>query len=80
MNAPPHYSTEDQLASTSFSSTQDPQITIAPAADALHFQQGFLGIDGERPALEGEVQIKGVRGRMWDSLSVPFPIHSRSLI
>jgi len=68
MIAPPHYSTEDQLASTSFSSTQDPQITITPAADALHFQQGFLGIDGERPALEGEVQIKGVRGRIWDSL------------
>jgi hypothetical protein len=72
MNAPPNYSSEDQLASTSFSDPQDPQITIAPAADALHFQQGFLGIDGERPALEGEVQIKGARGRVWESLSAPF--------
>jgi hypothetical protein len=76
MNAPPiysYYSSEDQLASTSFSSPRDPQITISPAADALHFQQGCLGIDGERPALEGEIQIKGAQGRVWESLSTSSP-------
>ena len=72
MNAPPNYSTEDQLASTSFSSPRDPQITISPAADRFHFQQGHLGVDGERPALEGEIQIKGAQGRVWDSLSTSF--------
>ncbi|KAI0639290.1 hypothetical protein C8Q77DRAFT_1080451 [Trametes polyzona] len=35
-----------------------PQIIIVPAADGVHFQKGFLGADGERAAIEGELQIK----------------------
>ncbi|KAI0361751.1 hypothetical protein OH77DRAFT_1444578 [Trametes cingulata] len=35
-----------------------PQILIVPAADGVHFQKGFLGADGERAAIEGELQIK----------------------
>ncbi|KAI0374283.1 hypothetical protein BV20DRAFT_1041275 [Pilatotrama ljubarskyi] len=35
-----------------------PQIVIVPAADGVHFQKGYLGADGERAAIEGELQIK----------------------
>ncbi|KAH9857888.1 hypothetical protein C2E23DRAFT_746739 [Lenzites betulinus] len=35
-----------------------PQIIIVPAANGVHFQKGFLGADGERAAIEGELQIK----------------------
>lgn len=39
---------------------EDPQIIIIPTVDALNFQKGFLGADGERAAVEGELQIKGI--------------------
>lgn len=35
-----------------------PQILIVPTANGVHFQKGFLGADGERAAIEGELQIK----------------------
>ncbi|KAJ7597167.1 hypothetical protein C8J56DRAFT_1159127 [Mycena floridula] len=40
----------------------EPQILIIPTVDVLNFQKGFLGADGERAAIEGELQIKGVDG------------------
>lgn len=36
-----------------------PQILIIPVAEGYaHFQKGYLGADGERAAIEGELQIK----------------------
>lgn len=36
-----------------------PQIFIIPVSEGyVHFQKGYLGADGERAAIEGELQIK----------------------
>ena len=48
----------------------DPQILIIPATDSLRFQQGFLGADGERAAIEGELQLKEAHSGRWRKLSV----------
>ena len=48
----------------------EPQILIIPATDSLRFQQGFLGADGERAAIEGELQIKGTDSVRWGKVSV----------
>ncbi|KAI9057088.1 hypothetical protein FKP32DRAFT_1661639 [Trametes sanguinea] len=45
-------------AASILSGTGGPQILIVPAADGVHFQKGYLGADGERAAIEGELQIK----------------------
>ncbi|KAF7436965.1 hypothetical protein PC9H_003799 [Pleurotus ostreatus] len=47
-----------------------PQILIIPSADTINFQKGFLGADGERAAVEGELQIKGAEPFAWEKLSV----------
>jgi hypothetical protein len=47
-----------------------PQILIIPAADAINFQKGFLGAEGEHAAIEGELQIKGVDLGQWSKVSV----------
>lgn len=41
------------------------QILIIPTVDALNFQKGFLGAEGERAAIEGELQIKGAESGRW---------------
>lgn len=46
------------------------QILIAPAPDASQFQKGYLGADGERAAIEGELQIKGGNAVSWQKMSV----------
>jgi neural Wiskott-Aldrich syndrome protein len=46
------------------------QILIIPAADAINFQKGFLGAEGERAAVEGELQIKGIDLGQWSKVSV----------
>jgi hypothetical protein len=48
----------------------EPQILIIPATDSLRFQQGFLGADGERAAIEGELQVKGTDSVRWRKVSV----------
>jgi neural Wiskott-Aldrich syndrome protein len=48
----------------------EPQILIIPATDTLRFQQGFLGADGERAAIEGELQVKGTDSVRWRKVSV----------
>jgi hypothetical protein len=48
----------------------EPQILIIPATDSLRFQQGFLGADGERAAIEGELQVKGTDSMRWRKVSV----------
>ncbi|TBU49633.1 hypothetical protein BD309DRAFT_909167 [Dichomitus squalens] len=49
-----------------------PQILIIPVADGgVHFQKGYLGADGERAAVEGELQIKSAdAGFRWRKVSV----------
>ncbi|KAF9650088.1 hypothetical protein BDM02DRAFT_3093822 [Thelephora ganbajun] len=39
----------------------DPQILIIPTSSDAEFQKGYLGVEGERAAVEGELQIKGIR-------------------
>ena len=48
----------------------EPQILIIPATNSLRFQQGFLGADGERAAVEGELQIKETDSVRWRKVSV----------
>lgn len=66
---PPIYSQQDPdyvaaVAGQSTSGTghgvPEPQILLIPTVDAINFQKGYLGADGERAAIEGELQIKGV--------------------
>jgi hypothetical protein len=77
---PPIYSQEDpdeaglSLAEPSPSATTDsePQMLIIPTADAINFQKGYLGAEGERAAIEGELQIKGAEPGHWVKVSVQF--------
>jgi hypothetical protein len=41
------------------------QIFIVPAADTLTFQKGYLGAEGERAAIEGEIHVKGAQPGQW---------------
>lgn len=74
---PPTYSQEDSITLASVPSQSDaglpygPEILISPTVDALNFQNGYLGAEGERAAIEGEVQIKGVEQDKWSKLQVP---------
>lgn len=43
----------------------EPQILIVPHSNGVGFQKGYLGADGERAAVEGELHIKGVNSRPW---------------
>ena len=65
---PPTYSQQDpsDSAHPSHDFASDPQILIIPTIDAVNFQKGFLGVDGERSAIEGELQIKGVDIAKWE--------------
>jgi hypothetical protein len=65
---PPTYSQQDPVENSSSQSYEDlsePQILIIPTANAVNFQKGFLGAEGERAAIEGELQIKGVDPDRW---------------
>ena len=44
------------------------QLLITPSPDSVHFQNGYLGADGERAAIEGEVHVKGGDKDMWNSV------------
>jgi len=64
---PPTYSQQDPgEPPSSHDFASDPQILIIPTIDAVNFQKGFLGADGERSAIEGELQIKGVDIARWE--------------
>ncbi|KAG6911849.1 hypothetical protein DXG01_000096 [Tephrocybe rancida] len=47
-----------------------PQILIIPTGDAVNFQKGFLGADGERAAIEGELQIKATGQDRWAKVTI----------
>jgi neural Wiskott-Aldrich syndrome protein len=55
---------------TSDVADRDDQLLIVPTVDAINFQKGYLGADGERAAIEGELQIKGTELERWTKVSV----------
>jgi len=65
---PPNYTMQDSSSASSNHTANGPQIVISPLADAVSFQTGNLGAQGEAGTLEGEVQIKGVTGTSWDKV------------
>lgn len=75
-SAPPLYSQEDpevaRRPSNGSISAQDfgTQILIIPTTDAINFQKGYVGAEGERAAVEGELQIKGAGPGQWDKVCV----------
>ncbi|KAF5375067.1 hypothetical protein D9758_000134 [Tetrapyrgos nigripes] len=70
---PPTYSQEDPGESSDTSQShvsQHPQLLIVPTVDSVNFQKGFLGAEGERAAIEGELQIKGADVDSWGKVSI----------
>ncbi|KIY72750.1 hypothetical protein CYLTODRAFT_434554 [Cylindrobasidium torrendii FP15055 ss-10] len=71
---PPVYSQQDPATSSVLSPAlegpPDPQIAISPTVDSVNFQKGFLGADGERAAIEGELQIKGAEPGRWHRITM----------
>ncbi|KAG7099360.1 hypothetical protein E1B28_001216 [Marasmius oreades] len=70
---PPTYSQRDQDNAESFEESQSdasppPQILIVPTV--VNFQKGFLGAEGERAAIEGELQLKGANPTDWNKVTV----------
>jgi len=65
---PPIYSQQDPVDSPQpgGDSSAEPQILFVPTADAVNFQNGFLGAEGERATIEGELQVKGVDPTRWN--------------
>lgn len=49
-------------------SPPQPQILIVPTV--VNFQKGFLGAEGERAAIEGELQLKGAKYEDWSKVYV----------
>ena len=66
---PPIYSPEPPEDEEALSETApawiEPEILIIPTGNDVAFQKGFLGADGERAAIEGELQIKSAQGQSW---------------
>ena len=64
---PPTYS---GLNDDDINSNVEVQMLICPYTD-FQFQKGYLGVEGERATIEGEIQLKGVHPDLWESLYVP---------
>ncbi|KIJ21615.1 hypothetical protein PAXINDRAFT_63877 [Paxillus involutus ATCC 200175] len=72
---PPQYSQHSPrdtppLTHTECSDISDLQLLILPAADGVCFQKGYVGAEGERAAMEGEVHVKGAQPGAWKKVSV----------
>lgn len=67
---PPTYSQDDLSDVDSETHAHEPQILIVPPPGGVSFQKGFLGADGERAAIEGEVLIKGMTHGQWKRVYV----------
>ncbi|KAG1716560.1 hypothetical protein ID866_612 [Astraeus odoratus] len=65
---PPLYSQHQERGNDP--DTPTVQILITPAADRTSFQNGYLGAEGERAAIEGEIHLKGVQPGQWKKVSV----------
>ena len=72
---PPSYSQQDPGVASGHTNGAyaDPQIILVPTVDAVNFQKGYLGAEGERAAIEGEIQVKGIDPLRWSRLWVPLP-------
>ncbi|KAG6901909.1 hypothetical protein C0995_006747 [Termitomyces sp. Mi166 len=71
---PPIYSQTDPDQSSTVQTEPDvagPQILIIPSGDSVNFQKGFLGAEGERAAIEGELQIKTTGPDRWAKVYPP---------
>lgn len=64
---PPNYSPEypQDLPGALDEPISGLQILIIPATDTLSFQKGYLGAEGERAAIEGEIHVKGAQPGQW---------------
>ncbi len=62
---PPTYSQDQTNSDLPPSPNLEPKILILPSEDGVNFQKGYLGADGERAAIEGELQVKGAGTGRW---------------
>lgn len=69
---PPNYSPEysQDLPGALDEPISGLQILIIPATDTLSFQKGYLGAEGERAAIEGEIHVKGAQPGQWKYVTV----------
>ncbi|EMD41775.1 hypothetical protein CERSUDRAFT_102170 [Gelatoporia subvermispora B] len=72
LEPPPTYSPETPSAATADveHAVAEPQILLIPPANSVSFQKGYLGAEGERAAIEGELQVKCPDGYQWDKVSI----------
>ncbi|KAF9229461.1 hypothetical protein BS17DRAFT_825211 [Gyrodon lividus] len=72
---PPRYSQHGPrdalpLAHSDCSDILGLQLLIVPTVDGINFQKGYVGAEGERAAMEGEVHVKGAQPGVWRKVSV----------
>ncbi|KAH7915384.1 hypothetical protein BJ138DRAFT_122654 [Hygrophoropsis aurantiaca] len=72
---PPIYCQESPCEISPSAGVQNPgqpslQIIILPAADAISFQNGYVGAEGERAAIEGELHLKGAESAQWNKVTI----------
>jgi neural Wiskott-Aldrich syndrome protein len=65
---PPNYTLQETSSASVDRTGRGPQVVITPLANAVSFQTGNLGAQGEAGTLEGEVQIKGATGNFWNKV------------
>ncbi|OCH96518.1 hypothetical protein OBBRIDRAFT_8158 [Obba rivulosa] len=73
LEPPPTYSPETPGAAATADvehAVAEPQILLIPYANSISFQKGYLGAEGERAAIEGELQVKCPDGCRWDKVTV----------
>lgn len=79
-NPPPSYSQQDPGIGSGHSTGAyaDPQIILVPTVDAVNFQKGYLGAEGERAAIEGEIQVKGIDPLRWSRVTVALRTYEKA--
>ncbi|CCM00922.1 uncharacterized protein FIBRA_02968 [Fibroporia radiculosa] len=55
----------------------EPEIIIIPIGNDVSFQRGYLGANGERAAIEGELQLKSADSFRWEKVFVVLPTFSQ---
>lgn len=73
---PPDYTRSSSPTHSELNDEAGTQLLISPRPNAIDFQDGYLGADGEHAAIEGEVQIKAADPSQWRKASVlPLSCH-----
>jgi hypothetical protein len=75
---PPTYSQRDPRRQSN--SLSEPQLLISPPVGEIVFQKGYLGAEGERAAVEGELQIKDIDPERWSKLYLLVPLFIRHIL